>query len=167
MLVRSSSKWWQEEGKCWRKTWTCRVGFSEGPGESKTSNQINWKKYGIKTDNYRKSIKIKINKLKYKKKRGKRKSKINTKQSLRFLGVNAAGLASKILTFKKILNELNPAVFFIEETKFKNEGRLKLEKYQIFERLRKSQDGGGGLALGCLKELQPVWVREGDDIAFW
>ena len=78
--------------------------------------------------------------------------------------MNAAGLGSKISTFKKVLKELTPAVFFVEETKFKNEGRLKLEKYQIFERLRKSQDGGGGLALGCLKELQPVWVREGDDI---
>ena len=86
------------------------------------------------------------------------------KQSLRFLGVNAAGLGSKILTFKKVINELNPAVFFIEETKFRNEGRLKLDKYHIFERIRKSQDGGGGLALGCLKELQPVWVREGDDL---
>ena len=27
----------------------------------------------------------------------------------------------------------------------------------------KNRDGGGGLALGCLKELQPIWVKEGDD----
>ena len=112
----------------------------------------------------RKCIKLSIKKTKNKKQRGKRKSKINLKQSLRFLGVNAAGLGSKILTFKKVLNDLKPAVFFIEETKFKNEGRLKIDKYHIFERIRKSQDGGGGLALGCLKELQPVWVREGDDL---
>ena len=38
-----------------------------------------------------------------------------------------------------------------------------LENYYVFELVRQSRDGGGGLALGCLKDLQPVWVREGDD----
>ena len=80
---------------------------------------------------------------------------------MRFLGVNAAGLRPKILTFKKILNELKPSVFFIEETKYKDEGKLKIENYVIFELVRKSRDGGGGLALGCLKELNPVWVGDG------
>ena len=57
-----------------------------------------------------------------------------------------------------------PAVFFIEETKYKDTGRIKLANYDIFELVRESKDGGGGLALGCLKELQPAWVREGDDL---
>ena len=80
---------------------------------------------------------------------------------LRFLGVNAGGLRPKLLTFKKILNELKPSVFLIEETKYKDEGKMKIENYLIFELVRKSRDGGGGLALGCLKELNPVWVRDG------
>ena len=54
-------------------------------------------------------------------------------------------------------------MFFIEETKFKDVGKIKLNNYIIFEKVRQNRDGGGGLALGCLKELQPIWVREGDD----
>ena len=38
-----------------------------------------------------------------------------------------------------------------------------MDNYHIFELVRQSKDGGGGLALGCLQELQPAWVREGDD----
>ena len=81
---------------------------------------------------------------------------------MRLLGVNSAGLRSKLSTFRKVLTELKPSVFFVEETKYKNSGKLKFENYVIFELLRKNKDGGG-LALGCAKELQPVWLREGDD----
>ena len=110
----------------------------------------------------RKNIRILISKQK-KTRRGKRKSAKNVEKSLRFLGVNAAGLRSKLMTFKKVLAELEPSVFFIEETKFKDCGKFKLENFIIYELVRKSRDGGGGLALGVAKELQPVWVREGDD----
>ena len=62
-----------------------------------------------------------------------------------------------------MLSELKPSVFFVEETKLKDTGKLKLDNYLIFESNRKSRDGGGGLAIGCIKELKPAWVREGDD----
>ena len=117
----------------------------------------------FKINKKRKTLKINEIKIKSKKTRGRRKSKRNIEQSLRFLGVNAAGLGSKVMTFRKVIQELSPAVFFVEETKFKNEGNLKFEKYHVFERIRKNRDGGG-LALGCLKELQPVWVREGEGL---
>ena len=67
-------------------------------------------------------------------------------------------------SFKNVLSLLKPSVFFIEETKMKENGKLKLENFDIFELVRKSQNGGGGLALGCVKELQAAWVREGDDV---
>ena len=38
-----------------------------------------------------------------------------------------------------------------------------MENYIIYEFVRKNKDGGGGLALGCDKDLNPAWVREGDD----
>ena len=41
------------------------------------------------------------------------------------------------------------------------EGRLKLENYIVFEKIRQDRNGGG-LALGCIKDLNPVWVREGE-----
>ena len=95
--------------------------------------------------------------------RGKRKTSKHVSKNLRFLGVNAAGLKSKLLTFKKVLFELQPSVFFIEETKFKNSGKIKIDNYDIFELIRTNREGGG-LALGCLKSLNPVWVREGNDM---
>ena len=98
-----------------------------------------------------------------KNRRGRRKTAKNYSKSLRFMGINAAGLRSKLLSFKKVLNDLKPSVFFIEETKYKDAGRLKLDGYLIFEKVRKSKVNGGGLAIGCVRELNPVWVREGED----
>ena len=110
----------------------------------------------------RKSIKsLPVNKKKNR--RAKRKRTKDCPKSLRFLGVNAAGLKSKMLTFKKVIEELKPSVFFIEETKYKDGNLFKLENYVIYELNRKSRDGGGGLALGVAEELQPAWVRDGDD----
>ena len=54
---------------------------------------------------------MKITKNKKTEKRGKQSRKLH-KKSLRFLGVNAAGLKSKLVSFKNALKELNPAVFF-------------------------------------------------------
>ena len=95
--------------------------------------------------------------------RGKRNNKKPFKKFIRFLGVNAAGIRSKLSSFKNALKELKPGVFFIEETKLKDEGKLKFDNYDVFELTRKSRDGGGGLAIGCIKELQAAWVREGND----
>ena len=64
--------------------------------------------------------------------RGKRKNKICYKKEIRFMGVNAAGIRSKLTSFKNALNKLKPGVFFIEETKMKDEGKLKFENYDIF-----------------------------------
>ena len=58
-----------------------------------------------------------------------------------------------------MLSDLKPSVFFIEETKYKDVGKLKFDNYVVFEFVRKSRDGGGGLALGCVSELKPVWLR--------
>ena len=42
--------------------------------------------------------------------RGKRKNKKHFKQFIRFLGVNAAGIRSKLSSFKNALEELKPGV---------------------------------------------------------
>ena len=79
------------------------------------------------------------------------------------MGVNAAGLRSKMLTFKKVLKDLIPSVLFVTETKLKDAGKLKIDDYIVFEKVRKNRENGGGLAIGCIPELKPIWVREGDD----
>ena len=97
--------------------------------------------------------------------RGKRKGLKLLKKSLRFLGVNTAGLKSKLTSFKKVITDLKPSVFFLQETKFKEEGNIKLgNDYIVYELLRKS-GSGGGLALGCHKDLNPCWISEGGEKA--
>ena len=127
------------------------MGFSEGSGESATSRIENEK--DSKHIKLRNEIRLNVNKTKKQNKRRKRKNKKSFKRSVRFLGVNSAGIRSKLTSFKNVLNELKPIVFYVEETKLKDEGKLKLDNYDVFELVRKSRDGGGGLALGCLKEL--------------
>ena len=94
--------------------------------------------------------------------RAKKKQKKTQKQTLRFLGVNAAGLKCKLLSFKNDIEDLKPSVFMVEETKHKESGKFKLENFVIYELVR-NESSGGGLALGVAEELQPAWVREGED----
>ena len=96
--------------------------------------------------------------------RGRRKGNKNKNisKSLRLVGVYCAGLSNKLFTFKKMVAELKPSVFYFEETKYKEEGKLKLDNFVIFELVMESKEGGG-LALGCVKELNPVLVRKGDE----
>ena len=135
------------------------IRFTGCEGESETSN----KKERVKSNKER--VKYQRRNLKYKTRRNRRKRKNsrNILKSLRFLGVNCAGLRSKLVTFKKVISELDPSVFFVQETKLKEQGRIKLNEYIIFEKLRSTRKNGGGLAIGCKPELSPIWVREGDD----
>ena len=83
------------------------------------------------------------------KNRRKRKSKKHISENLRLMGVNAAGLRPKLMTFKKVLKDLNPSVFSVQETKMKQKGKLKIEDYIIFEKIRNKKENGGGIAIGC------------------
>ena len=81
----------------------------------------------------------------------KNKRKICDKK-LVLVGVNSAGLTSKLSSFEHLLNSLEPSIFFIEETKMKTQGKIKTknsQRYQIFELVRKDKCGGG-LAIGAL-----------------
>ena len=109
--------------------------------------------------NRRKDLKFKIIK-----NRRKRKNSKQLSENLRFLGVNAAGLRPKMLTFKKVIKDLNPSVFSVQETKMKDEGKIKIDDYTIFEKIRKKKENGGGIAIGCKEILKPVWVREGSEV---
>ena len=85
---------------------------------------------------------------------------------LNLIGVNAAGISSKLFSFDKLLADKKPGVFFIEETKMRTEGKIKTAhsaNYQIYERIRKGGKTGGGLALGVHHDLCPAWVGEGEN----
>ena len=101
--------------------------------------------------------------MKNKHRRGRRNNAKKFSKSLRFLGINAAGLRPKLLTFEKVLKDLKPSVFFIEETKFKDAGKVKFDNYLLFEKPRRNRINGGGVLIGCIEELNPVWVNEGNN----
>ena len=110
-----------------------------------------------------------INNSKSKTKKNRRSLRKNkTKKCARKLilvGFNSAGLSSKLDSFDHILTTIQPSVFFIQETKLRKQGKIKTQNsknYQIFELVRKDKQGGG-LAIGVVKDLEPVWISEGDD----
>ena len=60
---------------------------------------------------------------------------------------------------------MKPLVWNIQETKCLVEGSLKLNGYKVFEHVRTSLDGGGGLAMGCSVKVDPKLTRTGGDEA--
>ena len=87
-------------------------------------------------------------------KRGRRKSSKRITKTFKMLSANAAGIKSKMTTLKKIVSEENVNISFLQETNYKETGQMNLDSdFIIFERVRPIRDGGGGVALGCQKDL--------------
>ena len=76
-------------------------------------------------------------------------------------------LGAKLFSFDKMLTSLKPSLIFCQETKMKTPGKIitkNSKEYIFFELLRKEKKiSGGGLAIGILKCLNPIWISEGDD----
>ena len=62
-------------------------------------------------------MKYNVKKVKNFRQRGRRKNKMFHRKEIRFLGVNAAGIRSKLTSFEDTLNKLNPGVFFYRGNK--------------------------------------------------
>ena len=58
-------------------------------------------------------------------------------------GTNANGINSKKESLKNLLNTDEPHVIMVQETKLSRKNQIKLDDYQIFERVRKNKTGGG------------------------
>ena len=77
--------------------------------------------------------------------RSKRQNQNKVNQNkVTLMGVNAAGISSKLQSFKNVVRKVNPSIFFIEETKLKRPGKLNhenLSKYVVYELNRKNRNG--------------------------
>ena len=91
--------------------------------------------------------------------RNKKKFK-STKFSI--LGTNAAGLkAKKDSLIENIRLFGSPSIITIQETKFRKMGSMKIENYQIFEKIRNGF--GGGLLTAVDSNLEPVLIEVSND----
>ena len=83
------------------------------------------------------------------------------------LGVNAAGILTKIDSFDKWIKDKKPAIFVIQESKVPQKGKIESNQligFQQYELIRSQNPNlGGGLCIGITKDLHSVQVREGDD----
>ena len=91
-------------------------------------------------------------------------SKSSTNKEFRILSYNVASLQSRLLSLSDVLSKLMPKLWCLQETHMRKPGNIKFSGsnlYQIYE-LTRSDKSGGGLAVGVSKELQSVWVRQGE-----
>ena len=104
---------------------------------------------------------------KSKKKRKRVQVRIKQKETpLKLFGMNCAGLKSKLDSFDDILKRVGAHIWTLQETKLKQNEKLKCEmasKYQIYYLSRKDLQGGG-LAIGIDKDIESTLVREGNDV---
>ena len=63
------------------------------------------------------------------------KSKNIIQSEFTVVGTNANGISSKKDSVLRIIDELNPSVLCLQETKVNRKGVLKIQDYEIFENI--------------------------------
>ena len=74
---------------------------------------------------------------------GKKGNKRNKVFGLSLLGTNAAGLKSKTESLFYLVNKFSPSVVTIQESKCNKIGLIKIKGFQVYEKVRRNQKGGG------------------------
>ena len=105
------------------------------------------------------------NKVKCKTRRGNwKRNKQRGLQKFKFslLGTNCNGILNKKDSLNAAIDEFNPSVVTLQETKSRKFGNLKLKGYQIFEKLRNGGNGGGILTAAD-ENMNPVLISTGKE----
>lgn len=80
------------------------------------------------------------------------------------MGINCDGIGSKLTSVIEVIDTLKPHIVNIQETKSKKPGKLKLDGYHIFEKVRKNGQDGGGILTAVATDLSPELATEhGED----
>ena len=135
----------------------------------KTEKPLNTKQYE-KSENTKKTESTKKNRRSLKR----NKKALVLTNNFTIYGNNCDKIGNKLESLNKVLNDLTPAVFMLQETKRKMADppikARNLSNYQVFElnREKDKKDGGkgtagGGIAIGVLHELKPGLTQQGDD----
>ena len=102
---------------------------------------------------------------KKKTRRGNKRKYKSVKNNLHFsiIAQNVSGIVSKKDSLCYVLNMLSPSVIVLQETKVNKVGKVKLDGYQIFEKVR-TDISVGGLLTAVLNVFNPVycWLNDSD-----
>ena len=90
------------------------------------------------------------------------KKNILTNNKFTIFGTNCNGVLQKYDSLIKNVDLYKPGVIFLQETKVKRKGQIKIENYQTFEIIR-TENNGGGLLLAAHFNLEPVLVADHQD----
>ena len=108
-----------------------------------------------------KNVKVKnLNKSKKSVKNSKSKKKARNKV-LTIFGTNCNGILGKKDSLLANIQQFQPGVFFLQETKVGRKGQIKIENYEIFEVVPENVPQGGSILTGIHKNLHPVYISGG------
>ena len=83
-------------------------------------------------------------------------------QFVTLFSTNAAGLKHKVQSLKNEIKTKNCAIFTIQESHFQKKGMLNIDKFAIFEAIRKPKKFGGTI-IGIHESLEPILIEEYSD----
>ena len=107
---------------------------------------------------------LKQKKHKIKRKRCQTRNKIGNK-NFRVYAINSAGIKSKLVSFESVLNNIQPSLWMLQETKLKPNEIISCASVNDFcvYYLNRQNTQGGGVALGVRKDIKSALITEGED----
>ena len=80
---------------------------------------------------------------------------------MKIFSTNAAGIKSKLKSFKNELKRSNAGIFTVQETHFSTQGKIQVENFLTFEAIRKKKNGG--TVVGVHEALKPILINAYND----
>ena len=78
------------------------------------------------------------------------------------MGNNCAGIKNKSESLAELINSLNPAIIFLQETKLYYKGQISIKNCKVFETNR-DLGRGGGLITTVNNKFDPVEIQSDSD----
>ena len=91
----------------------------------------------------------------------KNRNKRTSNKLLSIFGINCNSIAGKVESLINNINYFEPSIVTLQETKLRKSGNIRINGYQIFERIRDTN--GGGLMTMADMTLDPVVTHVGEN----
>ena len=92
-----------------------------------------------------------------------RKSQNNSKATkenslIKLFHVNAAGLKHKAEDLKNKIKYFGSSIISVQETHHRKKGKFKMDKFKVFEAIRKNKEQGGSMLI-INEDLNPILIK--------